>query len=138
MPARVDGATPATVGGLAGARDHRRGRADRTGPRHGRSEPADLAVARRGSRRPERPLEILADGSAPASRQAMSSQTWATTGGRGFVAIERVERGDAVGLRRRDRQPPADVVERRLADPADPVLDRVERREQLQALARSA
>ena len=95
--------------------------------------PADVPVARRSPLRPDRPAEVSQIPSAPASRQAMSSQTWATTGGRGVVAIQGVERGDAVRLGRRDREASRDVVERRLADPADPVLDGVEGREQLVA-----
>ena len=47
--------------------------------------------------------------------------------------VQRVERRDAVRLGRRDGQPLRDVVERRLADPADPRLDRVEGRQQLVA-----
>ncbi len=43
---------------------------------------------------------------------------------------QRVERGHPVGIRGRDRQPTAGVVERGLADPADPILDRVQHRQQ--------
>ena len=43
---------------------------------------------------------------------------------------ERVERGDAVRVRRRHGQSPADVVERARADPADVLLDGMERRQQ--------
>ena len=46
---------------------------------------------------------------------------------------EGVEGRDAVRLGRRDGQPLADVVEGRLADPADPRLDGVEGRQELRA-----
>ena len=52
----------------------------------------------------------------------------------GLEREQRVERRDAVGLRRRDREPPADVVQRAPADPADARLHRVQRREQEVAL----
>jgi hypothetical protein len=52
----------------------------------------------------------------------------------GLEREQRVERRDAVRLRRRDREPPADVVERAPADPADARLDGVEGREQKMAL----
>jgi hypothetical protein len=47
-------------------------------------------------------------------------------GRRGKQAIER---GDAIGLGRRDRESPGNIVERRLADPADAGLDRVQGRQ---------
>ena len=67
----------------------------------------------------------------------MSSQTWATTGGRGVVENICVERGDAVRLGGRDGQAPAGVLEGRLADPPDAGLDRVEDRQQEVAAARA-
>ncbi len=72
--------------------------------------------------------------SPPRHMQAMSSQTCATTGGARLEREQGVEARDAVGLGGRDRQPPADVVERARADPADARLHRVQRRQQQVAL----
>ena len=47
---------------------------------------------------------------------------------------QRVERRDAVDVRRRHAEPPADVVERTGADPADPVVHRMQRLEHQVAL----
>ena len=74
----VSGVSPAAVNMTAGAWSHR--------PRHGlRSHVA--RPSRIGS--PAAPTARVRSAqmpSAPASRQAMSSQTWATSGGRGVVA----------------------------------------------------
>ena len=53
-------------------------------------------------------------------------------GGRGRSTVEnrRVERGDAVDLGRRDVEPLGDVVQPATADPADPVVEGVQRRQQ--------
>ena len=120
MPAASTGAalairdaSPAAVISAAGARSHSRGR--------GTPPPGH-----RGRHRP--PVRSSAQGphmSSPASRHAMSSQTWATTGGRGG-GEQRVERRDAVRLGRCHGKPATYVVECRLADPAHPILDRME------------
>ena len=44
-----------------------------------------------------------------------------------FGLNEVVERGNPVGLSRRNREPVRDVVERTVSDPPDRVLDRMER-----------
>ena len=74
------------------------------------------AARRRARRSPRAPRQIR---SAPASRHAMSSHTWATIGGRGVVGVQGVERGDAIGVGGRHGQPLRDVVERPAAHPAD-------------------
>ena len=76
--ANVAASSPAIVNIAAGARSH--------SPRHGlRSHVA--RPSRIGSPAgPTARVRSAQTASAPASRQAMSSQTWATTGGRGFVA----------------------------------------------------
>ena len=48
---------------------------------------------------------------------------------------QRVEGGDTVGVGRRDRQPRADVVQAARADPADPLLQRPQCRQQQMATA---
>ena len=74
----VSGLSPAIVNIAAGARSH--------SPRHGDRSQAVMPAA---SALPAGPIvrsRSAARSAAPASRQAMSSQTWATIGGRGFVA----------------------------------------------------
>ena len=66
----------------------------------------------------------------PWQRHAMSSHTCTTRGGRGSSAKQRVERRDAVRVRGRHGQPAADLVQPARADPADPLLQRPERRQQ--------
>ena len=86
MPAASTGAALATIGLLARCSDQRcRGAVAQ--PQARRSQPADPAVAdlRRPLARSSAPTSADLS-SAPASRHAMSSQTWATTGARGFVA----------------------------------------------------
>ena len=75
---KVAGPSPAIVTIAAGARSH--------DPRHGlRSHVA--RPSRIGSpAAPTARVRSPQSASAPANRQAMSSQTWATTGGRGVVA----------------------------------------------------
>ena len=118
----VSGFSPATVNMAAGARSHR--------PRHGDGSQVDMPSAIGAPAGPSVRSRSAVRSAAPASRQAMSSQTWATIGGRGLRREQGVERGDAVRLGRRDAEAAADVVERRLADPADPGLDGVECRDQ--------
>ncbi len=129
---RVDRCDADRDGVFTGGRHHR-GRGEVAQPQAGdRSHP--IRPSRAGS--PAAPSARVRSSqilSAPASRQAMSSQTWATVGGRGVVANMRVEGGHAVRLGRGDGQPPADVVEGRLADPADARLQRMQRREQQRA-----
>ena len=60
----------------------------------------------------------------------MSSQTWTTRRRPRLEREERVEAGHAIGLGGRHAQAAADLVEGRLADPADARLDRVERRQE--------
>ena len=91
--------------------EHRRGALAL--PEAGAAEPG--RVARRPAVAPAGPSRASSSSqirSAPASRQAMSSQTWATIGGRGRRRQQRVERGDAVRLGGRDARAARDVVER--------------------------
>ena len=83
---RVDRWQSERRGRLAGDRDHGRRRAWSHSPRHGlRSHVA--RPSRIGSpAAPTARVRSPQSASAPANRQAMSSQTWATTGGRGVVA----------------------------------------------------
>ena len=75
---KVDGVSPALVIITAGARSH--------SPRHGLRSQV-VRPSRIGSPAGPTPRVRSAQiASAPASRQAMSSQTWATSGGRGVVA----------------------------------------------------
>ena len=129
IPAASTGATaiargrsPAIVNSAAGARSQR--------PRHGlRSQVAAPSAA--GSRparasRSRSAHSVLGAGQPAGDVVADVGHDRRPRRGR----EQGVERGDAVGLGRRDGQAPADVVERRLADPAEPGLDRVERRQQ--------
>ena len=97
----------------------------------------DRAVARRRARRPDPAFQrrghVLGAGQ-PAG------DVVAEVHDRGRPRLRReqgVERRDAVGLGRRDRQAPADVGERGLRDMADARLDGLERRQQQVALARA-
>ncbi len=74
----VSGSSPATVNIAAGARSHM----PRQGLRSHVARPSRIGSPAAPTAR-VRSAQIA---SAPASRQAMSSQTWATTGGRGVVA----------------------------------------------------
>ena len=121
-------------GCLAGDREHRRGRqlaqAEARAP-----QPADRAVPRGRARRPERALEVGA-GLLGAGEPAGDVVADVGDGRRARLRREqRVERGDAVRLGGRHGQAPADVVEARLGDLPDPVLQRVQRREQQVAAA---
>ena len=104
---RVDGRDREHFRARAGDREERRGRAFATADA-GRPQPGDLAVERRRPFRAQPFLEFRADVLAPAARQARSSQTWATIGGRGVV--------ENMGRRRRRRtRPAAGSVRRRQA-----------------------
>ena len=115
-----------------GARDreHRR-RRPLAEPEARRPEPGRAGRRRRRAGRPERPLEV---GRRRPPRPASAARDVVADVGDDRRPRrrreQRVERGDAVGLGRRHRQAAADVVQRRLADPADPRLDRVEGRDQ--------
>ncbi len=74
----VSGLSPAIVNIAAGARSHR--------PRHGERSQVVMPSASGSPAGPIVRSRSAVRSSAPASRQAMSSQTWATIGGRGFVA----------------------------------------------------
>ncbi len=115
--------------GIAGTRDHRRrsevAQAQARGP-----QPADPAVASRLARRPDRPRQVLADPLRPGDPAGDVVADMGHHRRPRLRRIEGVERGDAVRLRGRHRQPSRDVVQGGLADPADPVLDGVEGRQQ--------
>jgi hypothetical protein len=70
--------SPADVMSAAGARSQSPRQGDRSQPARPSASAAPAAPTARS-----RAAQVS---SAPASRQAMSSQTWATTGGRGVVA----------------------------------------------------
>ena len=119
----VSGVSPAAVNMAAGARSH--------SPRHGlRSHVA--RPSRVGS--PAAPTARVRSAQMRLRAGQPAGDVVADVGddrrsrGRGEQGVER---GDAVGLGRRDGQALADVVERGRADPADPRLDRVECRQQL-------
>ena len=66
----------------------------------------------------------------PLARQARSVQTWTWCGSLCGEREQCVEAGDAVDLGGRDVEPLGDVVDRGRADPADAVVDGVQRRQQ--------
>ena len=71
---------------LAGDRDQRRGRPVAQ-PEARAAQPGRAAVSTGSPAGADGPRQVVAQlRSAPARRQAMSSQTWATSGGRGVVA----------------------------------------------------
>ena len=75
VSSRSSGASPASVSSAAGARSH--------WPRHGlRSQEAPSTSVSSG---PKRSLTCAMSASEPAQRQATSSQTWTTRGGRSSV-----------------------------------------------------
>ena len=106
-----------------GARSHW----PRQGLRYHVAEPSSDERRPRGR---SAPRAARSSSSAPWQRQAMSSQTWTTRARPRLEREERVEGRDAVGVGGRHGQPPADVVERAGADPADPLLQRPERGQQ--------
>ena len=117
---------------LAGDRDHRRRRAVAQ-PEARAAQPGRAAVPDRLAGRPDGPRQVRADrlrAGQPAGDVVADVGDDRRPRRR---REQRVERGHAVRLGRGDGQPPADVVERRLADPADPRLDGVEGRQQLGA-----
>ena len=119
---------------LAGDREHGRGRALAQAEARA-PEPRDLAVPRGLAGRPERPLEVGAEllGAREPARDVVADMG---DGRRPRLRREHgVERRDAVGLGGRHGEPPADVVQARLGDLADPVLERVKRREEQVAAA---
>ena len=118
---------PATVSIAAGARSHR--------PRHGLRSQVARAVADRLAGRAERSFQVAAQrlGAGQPAGDVVADVGDDRRSRR--RREQRVERGDAIGLGRRDGQALADVVEGRLADPADPTLDRVEGRQELRAPA---
>ena len=73
----VRGSDPATVSIAAGARSQR--------PRHGDRSQVEEPSADGEPAGPSDRSRSAATSSAPARRHAMSSQTWATVGGRGVV-----------------------------------------------------
>ena len=129
---RVDGRQAEADRCLARAGDHRR-RREVAQAEARRAQPADPAVASRLARRPDRPPEVVAD---PLRAGDPARDVVADVGDDRRPRLRRVqgvERGDAVGLGRRHGQPSRDVVQGRLADPADPILHGVEGRQQLRA-----
>ena len=74
----VTGCAPAIVTRAAGARSHR--------PRQGERNQVRCSVGGGLSLRTERTLNVADHRLGAGRRHAMSSHTWATTGGRGFVA----------------------------------------------------
>ena len=104
------GSSPATVNMAAGARSHM--------PRHGLSCQTACPLPGCCALGPDRALE-LGHQLLRAARDAGHVGADVRDHGRlGLEREQRVERRHAVGLRRRDRQPPADVVQRAAADPA--------------------
>ena len=74
VSSRSSGSSPASVSIAAGARSHR--------PRHGLRSHSAVDVGVLG---PKRSLSSAMSASEPAQRQARSSQTWTTRGGRSSV-----------------------------------------------------
>ena len=125
------GARPTATRRLAGARDQRRRARGRTG--RGTGAQPRPAVPGRLAGRPDRPLEVRAD-RLRAGEPAGDVVADVGDDRRPRLRREqRVERGHAVRLGRRHGQAPRDVVEGRLADPADPRLDGVECRQELRS-----
>ena len=130
MPGGVDWGRRGRPRWIAGRR-HEGRRSEVAQAEARRPEPADLPVAGRLALRPDRASEVLAD---PLGARQPAGDVVADMGHDRWPRlrrVERVERRDAVGLGGRHGESLRDVVEGRLADPADPVLDRVERRQQL-------
>ena len=110
---------------------HQRGRRQVAQAQARRPLPADLPVAGGLALRSDCAFEVIADllrTRQPAGDVVadMRHHRWSWRG-----RVQGIERGDTVGLRRRHSQATRDVVQGRLADPADPILDGVERRKQL-------
>ena len=116
------GSGPATVTSIAGARSH--------WPRHGLRSHVASPSARGAPGSPNSASRSAQMRSAPASRQAMSSHTWATIGARGASGRQRIERGDAVRIGGRHGEPLRDVVQGAAAHPAFACGGGVQRREQ--------
>ena len=114
---------------LAGDRHHR-GRSAIAQSQARTTQPCDLPVPCRFPGRTDAPGQVAAD-RLRAGQPARDVVTDVGHDRRPRVRREeRIERRDAVGLRRGDGESLADVVECRGADPADPRLDGVERRDQ--------
>ena len=103
-------------------------------PRHGLSCQTARPLPGCAPSGPTRPLELRDELLRPARDTRHVGAHVRDDRRLGLEREQRVERRDAVRLRRRDREPPADVVERAPADPADARLDGVEGREQEMAL----
>ena len=102
------------------------------------AQPRRPTVADRFPGRPEGSFQVVAD---PLRTRQPAGDVVTDVGDDGRPRRrreERVERGHAIGLGRGHGQPAADVVERRLADPADPRLDRVECRQQTASVGRAS
>ncbi len=129
MPTTSTGADDLDRGVRTGPRDHRR-RRPLAQAEAGRSKPCRLSVAARRPGRPDGPFQVGAQlvRSGQPTGEVVADVGDDRRPGRG--GEQGVERGDAPRLGRWDRQPPRDVVQRRLADPADPRLDGVEDRKQ--------
>jgi hypothetical protein len=128
----VGGGDTHPVALLAGGR-HERGRGEVAQADARRSQPADRSVAARLALRPDRPSQVLADPFRPGDPAGDVVADVGDDRGTRLRRIQGIERGDAVGLGGRHREATGDVVEGRLADPADPILDGMERRQQLGA-----
>ena len=98
------------------------------------AQPGRATVGARGARRSEPRFHGRAQllGPGQAAGDVVADVGHDRRPGRGRQ--QRVERGHAVGLGRRHGQPAADVAQRGLADVADAVLQRVQRRQQQVAM----
>ena len=117
-------------GRVAGTR-HERGRRQVAQAQARGPQPAHRPVASGLALRSDRPAQGIAD---PLRARDAAGDVVAHVGHDRWPrlrGIQRVERGDAIGLRRRHGEPLRDVVEGRLADPADSILDGVEGGQQL-------
>jgi len=126
---RIDGRRKLPGRRLAGDREHRR-RSELAHAEAGAPEPRRLPIGRGLTRRRERPPKICADvfrAREPAGDVVadMRHRRRSRPG-----REERIERRDAIGLGGWHGEPLADVVEARLADLADAILERMEHREE--------
>lgn len=126
---RVGGARrlrrPRDGGGRRHGRTHRIARPDREGRRSALAQPQAGAALDADAAAAEAGLDPRAQ-LRRARRRAREIRAHMEHGrGARFHREHRVEGRDPVGLRRRHGQPAAQVVERALADPADPVVDGV-------------
>ena len=118
---------------LASRGDHRRG-GQVAQAQARRAQPSDRPVPCRLTGLAEGPPQVRADRLAPGDPARDVVADVGDDRRPRLCRVQRVERGDAVGLGRWHGQASRDVVQRRLADPADPRLDGVECRQELRSL----